>query len=190
MKFRTNLEFVENALSVLKLKRDRLAAELNHRLQEMERRNKAEERLTKIYSNFKFALAMLGYSEVYSASHSVERINVKVTEDHIMNITVPILSLEAAPSLKGVGDPALNQTGRDLHGLIGELLEIASMEASIERMAFELSVVNRKINAIEKLVVPFYRTNVKYIEDFLSDEELEDFTRVKHVKVALREKEK
>jgi len=188
VKFRTNLEFVQNALSVLKLKRDRLAEEFNSLLREMERRDKAEERLMKIYTNFNVVLAMLGYSEVYSASHSVDRMKVKVLEGYVMNVPVPHVTVEQMPALAAVGDPSLNQVGQELQGLVGELLEIANVEAGIERMAYELSLVNRKINAIEKMIIPSYQTKIKYIEDFLSDEELEDFTRIKRVKVASREK--
>jgi V/A-type H+-transporting ATPase subunit D len=188
VKFRTSLDFVQKAMSVLKLKRDRLAADLNSLLKEMERRDVAEEHLMRIYSDFKSVLAMLGYSEVYSASHSVGRMKVKVSEDHVMNVPVPGVRIEAMPKLDVLGDPSLTQTGKELQSLVGELLEIARIEASIERMAYELSLVNRKINAIEKMVIPNYQTNIKYIENFLSDEELEDFTRIKHVKAISREK--
>lgn len=188
--FRTSLDFVQKAMSILKLKRDRLAAELNSLLKEMGRRDKAEEHLMKIYSDFKVVLAMLGYSEVYSASQSAERMKVKVSEEHVMNVPVPRVRIEAMPALDVLGDLSLNQTVKELQDLIGELLEIAAIEASIERMAYELSLVNRKINAIEKMVIPNYQTNIKYIENFLSDEELEDFTRIKHVKAVSREKKK
>jgi vacuolar-type H+-ATPase subunit D/Vma8 len=47
--------------------------------------------------------------------------------------------------------------------------------------------VNRKVNAIEKVVIPSYQIQVKYIEDYLADEELEDFTRIKHLKSVSRE---
>ena len=188
VKFRASLDFVQKAMSVLKLKRDRLAADLNSLLKEVERRDVAEERLMGIYSDFKSVLAMLGYSEVYSASHSVGRMKVKVSEDHVMNVPVPRVGIEAMPKLDVLGDPSLTQTGKELQNLVGELLEIARIEASIERMAYELSLVNRKINAIEKMVIPNYQTNIRYIENFLSDEELEDFTRIKHVKAVSREK--
>lgn len=188
MKFRADLEFVQNALSVLKLKRDRLAAEFNSLLKEMERRDRVEEHLLKIYSDFKTTLATLGYSEVYSASHSVKRMKVKVRERYVVNVPIPQIEVEEMPTSAALRDPGLNQAAKELQGLIGELFEIACIEAGIERIAYELSLVSRKINAIEKMVVPTYQTNIKYIENFLSDEELEDFMRIKRVKVASREK--
>ena len=188
MKFRADLEFVQNALSVLKLKRDRLAAEFNSLLKEMDRRDRVEEHLLKIYSDFKITLATLGYSEVYSTSHSVKRMRVKVRERYVVNVPIPQIEVEEMPTLSALGDPSLNHAAKELQSLIGELFDIASIEASIERIAYELSLVSRKINAIEKMVVPTYQTNIKYIENFLSDEELEDFMRIKRVKVASREK--
>jgi vacuolar-type H+-ATPase subunit D/Vma8 len=43
-------------------------------------------------------------------------------------------------------------------------------------------LVNRKVNAIEKALIPTYQAQVDYVASFLSDEELEDFTRIKHIK--------
>jgi V/A-type H+-transporting ATPase subunit D len=74
-----------------------------------------------------------------------------------------------------------------INRLIEELVLLASVEASIERIAHELTLVNRKVNAIEKVVIPNYSSQIKYIEEFLSDEELEEFTRIKHIKAMSKE---
>jgi vacuolar-type H+-ATPase subunit D/Vma8 len=45
------------------------------------------------------------------------------------------------------------------------------------------------VNALEKIVVPAYSDQIRYIEDLLFDEDLEDFSRFKHVK-AMAERKK
>jgi V/A-type H+-transporting ATPase subunit D len=73
--------------------------------------------------------------------------------------------------------------------LIDELLNVAQIEASVERIANELMKVNRKVNALEKVIIPTYLKQIRYIEDSLFDEELEDFARIKHIQTVLgREK--
>jgi V/A-type H+-transporting ATPase subunit D len=59
---------------------------------------------------------------------------------------------------------------------------MATVEASVERIAHELLTLNRKVNALEKVVIPAYSEQIRYIEDLLFDEDLEEFSRVKHIK--------
>ncbi len=189
VKLRTNLTFIQNGLDILKLKRDRLAEELNLLLKETSHRDKAERDLKKAYEEYETALALLSYSRMRSIAFSMDKIKVDVRERSIMNVIVPTINLVEKPSRAVIQDPSLYQVGQKMSTLADEWLDIACLEASIERIAHELMLVNRKINAIEKVVIPNYSTQIRYIEDFLSDEELEDFTRIKHIKTMAREQE-
>jgi H(+)-transporting ATP synthase subunit D len=125
---------------------------------------------------------------VHSIAYSAQKMRVDIKERSVMNITVPVMKIEEKPSTPIVQDASLFQVAEKTEPVIEEWLNIATVEASIERIAYELTLVNRKVNAIEKVVIPSYQTQVKYIEDYLADEELEDFTRIKHVKTVSREK--
>ena len=187
VRLRTSLAFIQNAMSVLKLKRDRLAEELTMLLKETSRRDRAEERLVEVYAGYKTMLASLGHSKVHSVSHSTGKMIVEIKERSIMNVNVPVMVLKEKASTSVIQDASLFQVAEKTEPVIEEWLNIATIEASIERVAYELTLVNRKVNAIEKVVIPSYQTQVKYIEDYLADEELEDFTRIKHLKSVLRE---
>jgi V/A-type H+-transporting ATPase subunit D len=178
---------VQNALAILKLKRDRLAEELNLLLKEMARRDIVEKHLVEIYADFQLALAMLGHSETQTAAYSAGKMKVEVLERPIVNVLIPEIRIETSSSTV-FEDPSLYKVSVNLRILIAELLDLACKEVSIERIAYELTSVNRKINALEKNLIPSYQTQIKDIEDFLSDEELEDFTRIKHVKAVSRGK--
>jgi H(+)-transporting ATP synthase subunit D len=188
VRLRTSLAFIENGLSVLKLKRDRLAEELNVLLKETSRRDRAEERLAEIYADYRTSLASVGFSELHSIAYSTGKMGVAIKERSIMNVTVPVMKIQEKTSTAIIQHASLFQVAEKTEPVIEEWLDIASIEASIERIAYELTLVNRKVNAIEKVVIPSYQTQVKYIEDYLADEELEDFTRIKHVKTVSREK--
>jgi len=187
MTLRTNLVFIQNALSVLKLKRDRLAEELTMLIKETSGRDRVEEQLVEIYNDYKTTLASLGLSKVHSVSHSTRKMMVAIKERSIMNVKVPLTETKEKTSTAIIQDASLFQLAEKLKPVIEEWLNIANTETSIERIAYELTLVNRKVNAIEKVVIPSYQTQVKYIEEYLADEELEDFTRIKHLKSVLRE---
>ncbi len=188
IRLRMTLSFIENGLSILKLKRDRLAEELNLLLKEVSQRKAVEDQLMATYAEFKTALAMLGYSKVQSSSHSINRLQINVKERSVMNVAVPEMRTANKLSIDNVQDASLFKAARSINKLMGQLLHIADIETSIERITYELRLVNRKVNAIEKVVVPSYSSQIKYIEEFLSDEELEEFTRIKRVKTVSQEK--
>jgi V/A-type H+-transporting ATPase subunit D len=185
LKLRTTVKFIEAAMEVLKMKRDRLAAELNKLLHELTRRQKAEKLLMEIYEDLKIALAALGYSAVFSEGLAVSKMKVEVESVSIMGAIVPKLTIKEKPSISSIENISLYRTAEKQLSLIGEFLNVAQIEASVERIANELMKVNRKVNALEKIIIPTYVKQIKYIENSLFDEELEDFARIKHINAIL-----
>jgi H(+)-transporting ATP synthase subunit D len=182
VKLRASLAFVNSALTILKLKRDRLAEELNLLLEEMVRRDKAEQQMMAVYADFKVTLAMYGTSEVSSNADSIGKMKIAANSRSVMNALVPTVEVRGRPDISIIEEASLYQVAQKMQILVEEWFKIAGLEASIERIANELTLVNRKVNAIEKALIPTYQAQVNYIEGFLSDEELEDFTRIKHIK--------
>jgi V/A-type H+-transporting ATPase subunit D len=188
LRLRTALKFIQSAMDVLKMKRDRLAAELNGLLHELTHRRKVEERLGDIYTDLKTALATLGYSTVFSEALGAPKIKVELNTISIMGAIVPKVAVKEKPSIDSIENLSLYKVAEKQLKLIDELLTVAQIEASIERIAFELMKVNRKVNALEKVIIPTYLNQIRYIEDVLFDEELEDFARIKHVQAVLGRK--
>jgi V/A-type H+-transporting ATPase subunit D len=185
LKLRSTLKFVQNAMDVLKMKRDRLAGELNKLLRELARRQIAEKRLMEIYADLKIALATLGYSAVFSEGLGVSKMKVEFNSISIMGAIVPKVTIKDKPSISSIENLSLYRLAEKQLTLIDELLSVAQIEASVERIANELMKVNRKVNALEKVIVPTYLKQIRYIEDSLFDEELEDFARIKHIQAVL-----
>ena len=188
LRLRTTLSFIQSATDVLKMKRDRLAAELNTLLPQLSRRRKVEEQLADIYTDLKIALATLGYSAVFSEALGVSKMKVELNTISIMGAIVPKVSVKEKPSIDSIEKLSLYKVAEKQLKLIDELLTVAQIEASIERIAYELMKVNRKVNALEKVIIPTYSNQIRYIEDVLFDEELEDFARIKHIKAVLGRK--
>ena len=188
LRLRTNLRFVQSAMEVLKMKRDRLAAELNELLHDLNRRKKVDKQLMEIYADLKVALAELGYATVFSESLAVPKLQAEVNSISIMGAIVPKIMVKEKPSLRSIRNLSLHQIAEKQLALIDELLYVAQIETSVERTAHELMKVNRKVNALEKVIIPDYEKQIRYVENLLFDEELEEFARVKHVKEVMGRK--
>jgi V/A-type H+-transporting ATPase subunit D len=105
-----------------------------------------------------------------------------------MGAIVPKIKIKEKPSIESIENLSLYKVAEKQLALVDELFAIAQIEASIERIAYELMKVNRKVNALEKVIIPTYLNQIRYVEDVLFDEELEDFARVKHVQTVLGRK--
>ena len=53
------------------------------------------------------------------------------------------------------------------------------IEERVERIAQELGTTNRKVNALENFVIPDMKAIIKFIEDKLDEESMEELVRTK-----------
>ena len=182
LRLRDALKFLQNTMEILKMKRDDLATELNKLLNELTRREKVERQLMKIFTDLKMVLAILGYSTVSSAGSSTSKMKIEVNPISIMGVVVPQIMITEKPQINSIVNLCLYTLAEKLLILIPELLNVGQIEARIERIAYSFMVVNRKVNTLEKVIIPTYANQIKYIEGFLFDEDLENFARIKHIK--------
>jgi V/A-type H+-transporting ATPase subunit D len=182
IRLRTNLKLITDGKNILKVKRDRLVGELNNLIKEFDRRKKLENRLTGVYEDFKEATANLGYEHIASTFLPISKIKIQVRPISIMGVIVPKITVKEKPRIDSIQDMELYKIAGNMSDLIDELLHIAQIETEIERIANELLRINRKVNALEKVIIPSAEKQVRYIEELLLDEDLEEFSRIKHVR--------
>lgn len=161
IKLRNNLELVQSGKDILKVKRDRLLSELNSLLDELSRRKEIEERLMMVYADLKEVLAFLGYAEVFFAAQSVSKMEVAVTLVSFMGVVSPRIVVKSRPELNSIENVELFRVAENLQNLVDALLGLAQIEAKVERIAYELMRVNRKVNALEKVIIPRYVKQIK-----------------------------
>lgn len=182
MRLRSNLQLIQDGKNILKVKRDRLVGELNNLIKQLGKRDMLEARLAEIYGAFKEATVNLGFELVASSALPISKIKIDVKPVSVMGVVVPRLRVIERPRIDSIEEMELYSVAQKLGDLMSELLFIAQVETQIERIANELLRINRKVNALERIIIPSAERQVRYIQELLLDEDLEDFSRTKHVR--------
>lgn len=189
IKLTANLELIQDGKNILKIKRDHLVGELNNLLKELDRRTEIENQFMDVYSEFKEVTATLGYAKVSSIAKSISELKTEVTPVSIMGVIVPKIRVLEKPQIDSIQDMGLYEVAETIGNLVDQLLFVAQIETRIERIAYELLRINRKVNALEKVIIPSAEKQIKLIQDLLIDEDLEEFSRNKHVRNLIGRKE-
>ena len=186
LRLREQLDFTKRGKELLEMKRDNLAAETNRLLDKIKVRHEFEQRLMEAYGSLKTAYMTLGYSRLQSQAFTVKPLEAKVRLRSVMGVLVPEIVQGQKPEINSITDPSAYAAAEQLTSSMKELLSIAEAEARIESIAQELMLTNRKVNALERVILPSILETLRYIEGRLEEETLEEFFRAKRVKALIR----
>ena len=112
--------------------------------------------------------------------------DLKISNRHLMGVNIPEVSLdikEKLPhySLYGVSVYA-DQTVAKFKEVLILAAKLVEKEIALMRLAQELRRTIRKVNALEKIYLPYYHEAVKHISDRLDEESREAFSMLKLIK--------
>jgi V/A-type H+-transporting ATPase subunit D len=139
------------------------------------------------YGTLRTAYLTLGYSRLQSQALTVIPLEAKARLRSVMGVLVPeIVQGKKSTTISSVIDSSAYAAAERLTASMGELLSIAEAEARIESIAQELMLTNRKVNALERVLIPKMLEMLRYIEGRLEEETLEEFFRAKRVKAVIR----
>ncbi|PCN51214.1 hypothetical protein B6U99_00260 [Candidatus Geothermarchaeota archaeon ex4572_27] len=186
LRARQQYNFIVRAKEILEMKRDRLASDINQSLPVLRRRAELEERLIKVYEIAKRLIATLGYDEVSSYAKAIRPIKTRLLVRSIMGVPEPDVRVTEDPGLNAALNPYIQSLAAELYGVFKEMLDVTKTEAKVEREALEMMSVNRKVNALEKVLIPAYEELIRYIEERITEEELEEFVKNKYIIVKLK----
>lgn len=189
-RLREQIKFTEKSKDVLKMKRDQLAGEINRLLHEIQRRKEIEKMFSDAYESVKYAYTVEGFDEVSSIANATDLLEVRANPVSVMNVLMPEVEVVRKGGSKQIPSITLFVPAEKLTKAIEEAINLAVVEAKIEQLAGELMETNRKVNALEKIIMPKYISLAKYIEDRLIEEDLEEFSIMKHVRNIIRERRK
>jgi V/A-type H+-transporting ATPase subunit D len=181
METKRRIQTVERGTEFLKLKRDQLAKELTESLDVLKgRRGLLLNNLKEAYSALTAAYLSLGPSEVKSQTRSIKNtLDLDVLPRSIMGVVYADVSIKEVPEITAELDITLAHAAEKVYEIIEELIQLVEFEERVERIAEELGTTNRKVNALENYVIPDMRRIIKFIEDKLDEEAMEELVRMK-----------
>jgi V/A-type H+-transporting ATPase subunit D len=186
LRLREQLGFIEKGKEILKMKREQLAGEINRLLAEVKVRRELEKEIMEAYEYLKKAHSMLGYQNLQSMALTVGQMDVSGLTYSVMGVMVPELRIEKEADISNIPSGVAYEAAEKLLPLIAKIIKLGESEAKIERLVDEFMSTNRKVNALEQIVIPSIANTIRYIEGRLYEEMLEEFIRTKHVREAIR----
>lgn len=186
LRLREQLEFTKKGQELLKMKRDHLASETNKLLSKVAERNELDRRLMQAYESLKAAYLSLGYTGLQSQAAAVDKMEIRVRPRSIMGVMVPEVLIEKKANTNSVSSSSASQAAVELNNLMEDLIKLVEAESRLESIAHELMMTNRKVNSLERVMIPGLLELINYVEGRLEEESLDEFFRAKLVKQVIR----
>ena len=103
--------------------------------------------------------------------------------ENIMSVYVPKIEINALDT-SGITyslfqtPPTLDQAVLELSKTLPKLIELAVIEKRVDMLASEIEKTRRRVNAIEHIMIPELKSNIKVIEMKLDDQERSNTVRM------------
>lgn len=174
---------------LLKEKRDALISEFFKIIDELKQvRVTVEAELKEAYRALILAQAADGISEVRrAASISQPLPKINQTSKAIMGLKVPLFSwdgeLDIKPGYSLVStSSSLDIAAQEFAKVLATIVKIAELEAATRMIAEDIKKTKRKVNALERILIPRLDDTRKYISMRLEEMAREEFGRLKMIK--------
>ena len=181
MDMKRRIGFIVRGTEFLKLKRDQLAKELTTSLDVLKgRRRLLMDNLQQAYAALTAAYLSLGPQEVQSQAKSIKNaLEIEVLPMSVMGVRYPFVKIGEKPRVTAELDITLSVASDRIYEILDDIIRLAEFETRVERIADELGKTARKVNALENIIIPEYQRIIKFIEDKLDEEALEELVRMK-----------
>ena len=104
----------------------------------------------------------------------------------VMGVELPSLSLDESPPSIHYGfsmtNSMLDRATLHFHAVKKLTLELTEVETSIYRLAFAIKKTQKRANALQNIIIPGLRRDVKFIIGALEEKEREEYFRLKVIK--------
>jgi V/A-type H+-transporting ATPase subunit D len=198
LKLRQRVSLAQKGHDLLREKMDALVIEFFEVLKKIgDARSAALNQLSLAYRALSVCSAVVGTIETRQASREAKHeLEIEISTRNIMGIVVPTLELEGVKRnalSRGYSlhftSALLDDASKEFEKALGLLVKLAELEESANSIAKELEKTKRRVNALEYLLIPSLRANVKFIEMRLDEMERENFSRLKRIKAMLEARE-
>lgn len=188
------LSISTNGYELLEEKREILVRELMYMVDEVHKlENAIDELISKAYPAFKSMLLLDGADQIERISKSIhyefgmEEKNVVIGGMEFASLDVQIPERELFYSLIGT-DANTDATIVKFFELLTLLTQMASIRTIVWRLADEVKRTQRRVNALDKMIIPQTKETKIYIESVLEERERENVFVLKALKKKVKDK--
>jgi len=190
------LSLAESGRDVLERKRDILLRELRNSIYEAEKaREELLEALAKAYRSLKEANMAKGSETVANvALGSSYEADFLLGFKSIMGVSIPNVEFQSETDAKpdyGFANTSaeLDKTFKQFYSVLKLIADLARTEGTTYQIANDVGRTQRRVNALNYVLIPMYRNITKKIALVLEEKDREEFVRTKRIKHMIRERE-
>jgi V/A-type H+-transporting ATPase subunit D len=141
------------------------------------------------------AEALDGPEAVQSAAFAAQgQVSLSVNVANVMGVLTPVIeqkSLARGPLDRGYSlatvSSRIEAVAEAFEHQLGLIVQLASSEMRLRRLAEEIGRTTRRVNALENVLIPRLEAQRSYVQMVLEEREREDLFRLKRVKMKLEQ---
>lgn len=190
------LSLAESGRDVLERKRDILLRELRNSIYEAEKaREELLKALAKAYQSLKEANMTKGSETVANvALGSSYEADFLLDFKSIMGVSVPNVEFQSETDAKpdygfANTNAELDKAFKQFYSVLELIANLAKAEGTTFQIANDVGRTQRRVNALNYVLIPMYRNITKKIALVLEEKDREEFVRTKRIKHMIRERE-
>ncbi|KAF8820859.1 V-type ATPase, D subunit protein [Cardiosporidium cionae] len=138
-------------------------------------------------------------------TESVNRpsVTLRVSTDNVAGVRLPVFDIQVDPTVDVMGNIGVAAGGQVIHTArekylktLSSLIKLASLQTAFFTLDEEIKMTNRRVNALNNVVIPRIEYSIQYIIKELDEMEREEFFRLKKIqgkkkaRLAIEEKER
>lgn len=191
MKCKDELKFAKLGYDLLDQKRNILILELMNLVEKAEvSRKNLDAVFALAYQALEDAVLKIGKLKLFSASAAINiSSSIRIQSRKVMGVSLPIVNTdfkESSPYFSFTDTPYhVDEAIVHFKKVLQSLGEFAELKISITRLAKEVKKTIRKVNALEKIVIPDLQESVIHITNRLEEAERENLILMKTIKERL-----
>jgi len=188
LKTKKMLTLTEQGYDLLDEKRRMLLLQLNLIIYDAERLHKqVNDKLEKAYKKAEEAIVLNGKEKIERIAISVDvKYKIEIKDTTIMGVHLPLINLqteENLPYFSPFDNPIhTDEIMKEFIEIIKLISQLAEKKIALLRISRELQKTIKKINALEKIFLPLYKKQLKYISERIEEEERDAFSTLKIIK--------
>ncbi|RLE59901.1 MAG: hypothetical protein DRJ35_04685 [Thermoprotei archaeon] len=176
---RRKLQLVKRGKDVLQMRRDQLVKEVFSIMDELKKRPEAEQQYAEASEIVSKIRMSRGEHEFLSISNLATPPKIETVIVSYQGVAVPQARIVIEPDFSKITDPEYRTALEKLWEAVKTMIEVANKEIAVEKLCEQLQYINRVVNSLEKNLIPKLEDALHHIEERVTEEEIEEFVRIK-----------